>query len=139
MNLSCSSDEDGSDNRTKNALMDSVAESDEFIDFVDMSEVLSKKTLSYTSTLSQEEFDELVYNLNNDDYMEEFVTKANIKNEISAITKAKEKLLNNTDFLNLNETERTKLFLETAKRNSSIMLKTRSEMTHGLELKQISL
>ncbi|MDE6819989.1 MAG: hypothetical protein K2P55_08450 [Bacteroides acidifaciens] len=126
---SCSSDEDGSDNRTKNALMDSVAESDEFIDFVDMSEVLSKKTLSYTSTLSQEEFDELVYNLNNDDYMEEFVTKANIKNEISAITKAKEKLLNNTDFFNLNETERTKLFLETAKRNSSIMLKTRSEVT----------
>jgi len=125
----CSSDEDGSNNRTKNTLMDSVTESDEFIDFVDMSEVLSNKTLSYTSTLSQEEFDELMYNLNNDDYMEEFVTKANIKNEILAITKAKEKLLDNADFSNLNETERTKLFLETAKRNSPIMLKTRSEIT----------
>lgn len=39
---SCSSDEDGSDNRMH--YMDTVAESDEFIDFVDMSEVLSKKT-----------------------------------------------------------------------------------------------
>ncbi|WP_294628542.1 hypothetical protein [uncultured Bacteroides sp.] len=123
---SCSSDEDGS---TKNTLIDSVAESDEFLDFVEISEALSDKTLSYTSTLSQEEFDELMYNLNNDDYMEEFMAKANIKNEISAMTKAKEKLLYNADFSNLNETERGNLFLETAKRNSSIMLKTRSEIT----------
>lgn len=56
-------------------LIDTIATSDEFGEFERNSELLSDKFQAYTSTLSAEEYNKLMENLNDDDYMEEFIGK----------------------------------------------------------------
>ena len=60
-------------------LIDTIATSDEFWEFERNSELLSDKFQAYTSTLSAEEYNKLMENLNDDDYMEEFIGKANLE------------------------------------------------------------
>lgn len=110
-------------------LVDSVAESDEFIDFVMETEALAKKTKAYTKTLSDEKFEELMYNQNNDDYMEDFMKKAGIEEDLKRIAKVKTKLVMNEQFARLTEEERMQLFLGEAKLNTRVMLKQRPELT----------
>ncbi len=110
-------------------LVDSVAESDEFIDFVMETEALAEKTKAYTKTLSDEEFEELIYNQNNDDYMEDFTKKAGIERNLEQIAKTKTKLVMNEQFIRLTEEERMQLFLGETKLNSRVMVKKRSELT----------
>ena len=86
---SCSTDE----NYTDNTLIDSIASSDEFWEFEMSSELLADKFHEYTSTLSEEEYDKLMENLNDDDYMEDFARKANLQDELQQMAKAKEKLI----------------------------------------------
>ena len=45
----------------------------------------------HTSTLSEEEYDKLMENLNDDDYVEDFMRKANLENELQQLAKAKGK------------------------------------------------
>ena len=58
-----------------NLLIDSIAISDEFWEFEINSKLLSDKFQAYTSTLTEEEYDKLMENLNDDDYMEEFISQ----------------------------------------------------------------
>ena len=53
----------------ENTLIDSIASSDEFWEFEMSSELLADKFHEYTSTLSEEEYDKLMENLNDDDYV----------------------------------------------------------------------
>ena len=53
-----------------------------FGEFERNSELLSDKFQAYTSTLSAEEYNKLMENLNDDDYMEEFIGKANLEKEL---------------------------------------------------------
>ena len=62
-------------------LIDSIASSDEFWEFEMSSELLADKFHEYTSTLSEEEYDKLMENLNDDDYVEDFMRKANLEDE----------------------------------------------------------
>ncbi len=110
-------------------LVDSVAESDEFIDFVMETEALAEKTKAYTKTLSDKAFEELMYNQNNDDYMEDFIKKAGIERDLEQIAKTKTKLVMNEQFVRLTKEEQMQLFLREAKSNSRVMVKKRSELT----------
>ena len=74
-------------------LIDTIATSDEFWEFERNSELLSDKFQAYTSTLSAEEYNKLMENLNDDDYMEEFIGKANLEKELQQMNEAKENLL----------------------------------------------
>ena len=67
-------------------LIDTIATSDEFWEFERNSELLSDKFQAYTSTLSAEEYNKLMENLNDDDYMEEFIGKANLEKELQHIS-----------------------------------------------------
>ena len=89
----------------ENTLIDSIASSDEFWEFEMSSELLADKFHEYTSTLSEEEYDKLMENLNDDDYMEDFARKANLQDELQQMAKAKEKLIQHTGFLRLSEDE----------------------------------
>ena len=80
-------------------LIDSIASSDEFWEFEMSSELLADKFHEYTSTLSEEEYDKLMENLNDDDYVEDFMRKANLENELQQLAKAKENLSKHTGFL----------------------------------------
>ena len=92
-------------------LIDTIATSDEFWEFERNSELLSDKFQAYTSTLSAEEYNKLMENLNDDDYMEEFIGKANLEKELQQMNEAKENLLLHTGFSKLSEDERMLLFM----------------------------
>lgn len=111
-------------------LIDSIASSDEFWEFEMSSELLADKFHEYTSTLSEEEYDKLMENLNDDDYVEDFMRKANLENELQQLAKAKENLIQHTGFSRLSEDERTQLFMlyaESSERTKVQLLKTREE------------
>ncbi len=65
------------------------------------SELLADKFHEYTSTLSEEEYDKLMENLNDDDYVEDFMRKANLENELQQLAKAKENLSKHTGFFKI--------------------------------------
>ena len=111
-------------------LIDSIASSDEFWEFERNSELLSDKFQAYTSTLSAEEYNKLMENLNDDDYMEEFIGKANLEKELQQMNEAKENLLLHTGFSKLSEDERMLLFMQYAESREftgKTLIKTRTE------------
>lgn len=124
----------------KSALIDSVASSDEFWEFEMSSKRLADKFKAYTSKCGQEKYDELMNNLNNDDYLEELIKLASLENELAQIGKAKENLFKNTGFLRLSGDERTELFLLFAKSDMHTginKLKTRSEGSSDSECQKL--
>ena len=111
-------------------LIDSIVSSNEFWEFEMSSELLADKFHEYTSILSEEEYDKLMENLNDDDYVEDFMRKANLENELQQLAKAKENLIKHTGFLRLSADERTQLFILYAESNELTkvkLLKTREE------------
>lgn len=98
----------------RNALIDSVANSAEFWEFTRYTQLLSEKFDNYTAMWSNEKFDHMMSNLNNDEYAEDFIEQANLMDVLLQVDKATENLRKNTVFLELNESERNKLFLQHA-------------------------
>lgn len=112
---------------THESTITAVSESDEFLDFVSSSDLAAKKFLAYTKTLNQAEFDELMYNLNNDEYMAEVITKAKIENELQLVVKNKNNLLNKTFYLKLDVSDQSNLFMTYANEVKRADIKTRRE------------
>lgn len=115
---------------TGNVLIDSVANSDEFYEFKRCSEQLADKFGAYTSKLNDEEYDKLMEDLNDDEYVEDFIKKANLEEELRQMDEAKKGLLERTVFLRLSEEERMSLFSLYAKSGEFTkrkILKTRKE------------
>ncbi|CUP53692.1 hypothetical protein ACMSDU_11460 [Bacteroides thetaiotaomicron] len=108
-------------------VVDSIAVSDEFLDFIMCCNMLSDKFTSYISTIDSEEEERWRNNINNSDYMDEFARKANVEVEVELIAESKRKLYNNTAFLTLNETEKSILFFDRTFLPKNTLLKTRSE------------
>ncbi|MEY8685622.1 hypothetical protein AB9N12_05595 [Bacteroides sp. AN502(2024)] len=126
---SCSSNEYEYTNES-NKLIDSIAQSDEFWEFERNSKLLSDKFQAYTSTLSEEEYNKLMVKLNDDDYIEEFIKKSNLEQELHLMNEAKENLLLYTGFARLSEDERIALFRQYAESHESTgktRIKTRTE------------
>ena len=97
------------DNRA--TIVNSIAESDELLDYGMNCMLLAEKLKSYTSTLTPEEFDELMNNLNNDDYMIELVSKVDIEKEALMVENARQELLANKSFKLLDESEKMNVFI----------------------------
>lgn len=113
-----------------NTLIDSIAASDEFWEFQLSSELLAQKFDTYVSSLGEEDYDKLMENLNNDDYMNEFIQVANMEEALQQMNKAKENLVKNTGFLRLSEDEKAQLimqFAESKSKTKANLLKTRQE------------
>lgn len=113
-----------------NSLIDSIASSDEFWEFEISTELLSDKFHDYTSELNEEEYDKLMENLNDDDYMEEFIKKANLEKELQQMNETKENLILHTEFSKLSEDERMQLFMQYAESREQSKInpvKTRTE------------
>lgn len=119
-------------------LLDSVAASDEFWEFEMSSKLLAEKFAAYTSTWSEEKFDELMYNVNDDDYMEKLKKEMNLEKELEQMAKAKENLLQNTGFLRLTDDERTELFMQFAENSMSAQTKTVKTRGEGGETDECS-
>ena len=125
---------------TGNILIDSVANSDEFYEFERCSEQLADKFGAYTSKLNNEEYDKLMESLNDDEYMEDFIKKANLKEELRQMDEAKKGLLERTVFLRLSEEERLSLFRQFAKSRELAkrkILKTRKEGNGNSECEEL--
>lgn len=116
--------------RQDDTLLDSIALSDEFWEFEMNSQLLVEKFQNYTSTLNEKEYNRLMENLNNDDYVECFIKEANLDNELRNLIIAKENLILHTGFLRLNENEKKLLFIqyeEFRKQTGVKLLKLREE------------
>ncbi len=108
-------------------LMDSIAESDEFLDFRIHCMNLAEKLKLYTSTLSKEEYDEFMNNLNNDDYMLDVIDEIDIKKEMLLVENSRTALLDYEGFQRLDESEKMDLFMIGFDKRSHVMLKNRGE------------
>lgn len=111
-------------------LIDSIATSDEFWEFEMSNELLAEKFKAYTSTLSEEEYDYLMENINNDDYTAEIIKKADLNDVLQQVEKTKDDLFKQTGFLRLSEEEKTLLFTQFAESRLQTKinpLKTRKE------------
>jgi len=111
-------------------LIDSIASSDEFWEFEMSSELLAEKFKTYTSTLNEEEYEYLIENMNDDDYMAEVIKKADMNDVLQKVDKARENLFNQTGFLRLSEEEKMQLFMSFAESRLQTKispLKTRKE------------
>lgn len=82
----------------RTTLVDSVATSNDFLDFVESCNLFSDKMDEYISALSQKEKEELISNANNDDFVLKFIDCIDIEKEVLAISLAKRRLLDNTSF-----------------------------------------
>lgn len=109
---SCSSDEDGSDNVNQNLLIDSVAESDEFLDYVFQFELVKSKFTLCINSLNNDELDFFNHNINNDEYIDDFIVKAELSEDVQLLLEYRDRLLSNTFFCKLEDTERNKLFID---------------------------
>ena len=94
--------------------------------------LLAEKLKSYTSTLSPEEFDELMNNLNNDDYMMEIASKVNLDQELLMVADAQKNFLNKTKVNLLDESEKMNLFVRFADNSQNSLIKTRGEGGGGV-------
>lgn len=122
------------DKRT--AILNSIAESDELLDYGMNCMLLAEKLKSYTSTLSPDEFDELMNNLNNDDYMMEIVNKIDLEKEALMVENARQNLLANNSFKLLDESEKMSVFTRFSDNSQNTMqhllLKSPGESTGGV-------
>ena len=109
----------------RTTLVDSVATSNDFLDFVESCNLFSDKMDEYISALSQKEKEELISNENNDDFVSKFIDCIDIEKEVLAISLAKRRLLDNTSFLRLNESEKSQLFDGCFVTRGHILMKTR--------------
>lgn len=90
---SCSSDEDTSDNGIRNALIDSVAESDEFLDYMFQFELVKSKFTLCINSLNNDELEIFNHNINNDEYIDGFIVKAELSEDMQLLLEYRDRLL----------------------------------------------
>lgn len=115
----------------RTVLLDSIAESDDFLDFIMSCNLFSDKMDEYISTLNKEEKAELINNANNDDYVQNLINHVDIGKELISMAMAKERLFKNTSFLQLNESEKSLLFDKYSAMQGWVSVKTRGEGGSG--------
>lgn len=108
-------------------LVDSIAESDYFLDYIKSIQILSDKFSSYYSTLNAQEKEQLRHHINNDDYTEDIVNRINIRTEIELVIKTRKNLYNNVAFKSLNDSEKNTLFNNCLSVIKNTFIKTREE------------
>lgn len=111
----------------RSMLVETVTESDEFMDYLISCNSFSDKIDKYMSTLTMEEKTELFNNVNNDDYIQYIIDNINVEKEISAISLAREKLFKNTPFLQLNAAENLLVFEQSSAIQGCAYIKSREE------------
>lgn len=118
---------DSSEEEFVNVSAATIAETDEFVDFIICSSALQDNFLTYTKTLSDSEFEELMNNLNNDEYMFDVVDKAGLQNDIQSLVNSKKNLLRNTGYSNLSISEQKSLLVKYSCVPKETTVKTRTE------------
>lgn len=108
-------------------LVDSIAESESFLDYIKSVQILSDKFSSYYSTLNAQEKEQLRHHINNDDYTEDVVNRVNIRTEIELVIKTRRNLYNNVAFKSLNNSEKKRLFNNRFSVIKNTFIKTREE------------
>ena len=66
--------------QSRTVLVESIAESDVYMDFIISCDLLTEKMDNYRATLSQEELNEISHNINNVDFVLKLVKKAGVQN-----------------------------------------------------------
>ena len=113
------------DNRA--TIVNSIAESDELLDYGMNCMLLAEKLKSYTSTLTPEEFDELMIELG---------SKFEIEKEALIVENARQELLANKSFKLLDESEKMNVFIRFSDNSQNTMqhllLKSPGESAGGV-------
>ncbi len=117
----------------KDLLLDSIAESDVFLDYMISLQLLSDKFALYYSTLNEEERELLAENLNNDDLIKDIVEKSGVKKELEEVIKAGEVLHSDAAYRKLNQMDKALLFGDYFDTTRTYLIKTRDEGQKRLE------
>lgn len=134
--LSCHSGIDDPDNviattrsvdNVRDSLISLVAQSQEYTDFVNSTEEYYNKSEAYYSSLSMEEKEEYMANINNDDYLSEYIKRADLFEEIEKVSIASRNLWAIIKMVGLEDWEISSVFYYNNNFISHIGVKTRSE------------
>lgn len=133
--LSCHSEIDDPDNviatrsvdNVRDSLISFVAQSLEYTDFVNSTEQYYNKSEAYYSSLSMEEKEEYMANVNNDDYLSEYIKRADLFKEIENVSIASRNLWAIIKMVGLEDWEISSVFYYNNNFISHIGVKTRSE------------
>lgn len=90
--------------------MISVENSNEFLAFIKENESVMAKFLMYKETLSESDYNELMSNVNDDDYLLDIINKADMLNDLQRLGAKMNSLLANTQYERLNQMEKIQLF-----------------------------
>ena len=115
----------------RDLLLDSVAESDEFLDNVLEAKLVMSKYCVYVNSLSAIDRDELKYNINDDEYLENFVNKANMLHDMQELIVRRRNLLANAQFGKLDEQEKMELMATFFDSSNRVLLKDRGETLYS--------
>lgn len=102
-------------------------ESDEFVDFAMSSNLLLDNFLEYTNSLTDKEFENLIYHINDDEYISDIFQKAGINKDIELVKENQTRLLSNKEYMSLNIEEQTNLFKCYSNKRQKVILKTKGE------------
>lgn len=123
---SCNSDKDDIANIPNIPVID-LTKTIEFSEYVTASNALKDKFLAFVNTLNQIEFEELMNNLNDDEYMQGIIEKAGVENDIKKFVDNKRNLFCNTHYLRLSVADQQNLFFGYFHTTNNVNVKTRSE------------
>lgn len=105
--------------------LDSIAESDEYLDYVISINNLLEKAKQYVSDLNDEELLYLRNNIENEDYIHEVWKRADLQTVYEEMLSKEKLLLENTMYAKLTESERIALYSECMFFTNQISMKTR--------------
>lgn len=106
-----------------------VAESNEFIDFSESTNVLFESFLGYTNSLTEEEFDNLMLHIDDEEYIADLMERANLEQEIEDVKKKHIKLLRNKEYMDLEIDQQINLFKHDSEKRLKILLETKAGAT----------
>ena len=85
----------------------------------------------YVNSLSAIDRDELKYNINDDEYLENFVNKANMLHDMQELIVRRRNLLANAQFGKLDEQEKMELMATFFDSSNRVLLKDRGETLYS--------
>lgn len=113
-------------------LVDSVADSNEFLDYILQFRLVKSKFTLYLNSLDSDELETFNNNINNDEFVADFMVKAELSEDIQLLIEYRDELLSNISFCKLKDTEKKELFNYSSSSNIRPLIKDREEILYSV-------
>ncbi|CAG9900314.1 hypothetical protein BOVA604_4079 [Bacteroides ovatus] len=113
-------------------LVDSVADSNEFLDYILQFRLVKSKFTLYLNSLDNDELETFNYNINNDEFIDDFIVKAELSEDMQLLIEYRDELLSSMSFCKLKDIEKKELFNYSSSSNIRSLTKDREEILYSV-------